>query len=46
MGSVLYEKEGPIGWVTLNRPEKRIALSMDLMGSLQNTLEHAYLILR
>lgn len=38
MESVLYEKDGPIGWVTLNRPESRNALSMDLMGFLQDTL--------
>jgi enoyl-CoA hydratase/carnithine racemase len=32
--AVLLEKEGPIGWLTLNRPEKRNALSLELMNAL------------
>ena len=31
MESVLFEKEMPIGWLTLNRPDKRNALSLELM---------------
>jgi len=31
MESVLLEKEMPIGWLTLNRPDKRNALSLELM---------------
>jgi enoyl-CoA hydratase/carnithine racemase len=31
MESVLLEKETPIGWLTLNRPDKRNALSLELM---------------
>jgi enoyl-CoA hydratase/carnithine racemase len=34
MESVLMEKDGPIGWLVLNRPEKRNALSLDLMNDL------------
>lgn len=36
---VLVEKDGPIGWVTLNRPEKRNALSLDLMEEMIGTLD-------
>lgn len=32
--SVLYEKDGPIGRITLNRPEKRNALDPDMLHSL------------
>jgi enoyl-CoA hydratase/carnithine racemase len=32
MESVLLEKEGPVGWLILNHPEKRNALSLDLMA--------------
>lgn len=31
MEGVLLEKDGPIGWLILNRPEKRNALSLELM---------------
>ena len=31
MESVLLEKEMPIGWLTLNRPDRRNALSLELM---------------
>jgi enoyl-CoA hydratase/carnithine racemase len=34
MESILMEKDGPIGWLVLNRPEKRNALSLDLMNDL------------
>ena len=39
MDSVLMEKDGPIGWLVLNRPEKRNALSLDLMNELLNQLD-------
>jgi enoyl-CoA hydratase/carnithine racemase len=39
MESVLLEKEGPIGWLVLNRPEKRNALSLDLMNELLMKLD-------
>jgi enoyl-CoA hydratase/carnithine racemase len=34
MESILLEKDGPIGWLVLNRPEKRNALSLDLMNDM------------
>ena len=39
MESVLFEKDGPIGWLTLNRPEKRNALSLDLMEDMLRKLD-------
>jgi enoyl-CoA hydratase/carnithine racemase len=36
---VLLEKEGPIGWLTLNRPEKRNALSLELMNDMLAKLD-------
>ena len=39
MEPVLLEKDGPIGWLTLNRPDKRNALSLELMGEMLNKLE-------
>lgn len=38
MEPVIYEKDGPLGWLTLNRPEKRNALSLELMADLQEKL--------
>lgn len=38
MKPVLFEKEGPIGWLTLNRPEKRNALSLELMNDMLEKL--------
>ncbi len=38
MEPVLLDRDGPIGWLTLNRPEKRNALSLELMGDMQNKL--------
>ncbi|MDY0038766.1 MAG: enoyl-CoA hydratase [Desulforhabdus sp.] len=39
MEAVLLEKEGPIGWLTLNRPEKRNALSLELMSTMLEKLD-------
>ena len=39
MESVLLEKDGPIGWLTLNRPDKRNALSLELMGDMLERLD-------
>jgi enoyl-CoA hydratase/carnithine racemase len=39
MEPVLLEKDGPIGWLTLNRPDKRNALSLELMGDMLKKLE-------
>lgn len=39
MEPVLFEKKGPIGWFTLNRPEHRNALSLELMDELQRQLD-------
>ncbi len=39
MEPVLLEKEGPISWLTLNRPDKRNALSLELMGDMLGKLE-------
>ncbi|HAA02548.1 MAG TPA: enoyl-CoA hydratase [Syntrophobacteraceae bacterium] len=41
MESVLLEKEGPIGWLVLNRPEKRNALSLDVMNEVLERLDQA-----
>ena len=38
MQPVLLEKDGPIGWLTLNRPEKRNALSLELMNDMLEKL--------
>jgi enoyl-CoA hydratase/carnithine racemase len=39
MESILMEKDGPIRWLTLNRPEKRNALSLELMDELTDKLD-------
>ncbi len=39
MESILLEKEGPLGWLVLNRPDKRNALSLDLMNELLMKLD-------
>ena len=39
--TILYEKRGPIAYVTLNRPEKLNALSPDLQHEVREALEHA-----
>lgn len=39
MEPVLLEKEGPIGWLTLNRPDRRNALSLELMENMVEKLE-------
>ena len=38
MQPVLFEKDGPVGWLTLNRPEKRNALSLNLMEDMLDKL--------
>lgn len=38
MESVLLEKNGPLAWLTLNRPEKRNALSVELMTAMLEKL--------
>ncbi len=40
MEPVLLEKDGPIAWITLNHPEKRNALSLELMYYMQKQLNH------
>ncbi len=32
MDAVLLERDGPLGWLILNRPEKRNALSLEMMS--------------
>jgi len=39
MESVLLEKNGPLAWLTLNRPEKRNALSVELMTAMLEKLD-------
>ena len=39
MEPVLLEKEAPIGLLTLNRPEKRNALSLELMEHMLDKLD-------
>jgi len=38
MESILFEKKGPVGWLTLNHPEQRNALSLELMDEMQKQL--------
>jgi enoyl-CoA hydratase/carnithine racemase len=38
MEPVLLDKDGPVAWLTLNRPEKRNALSLELMTNDKNSL--------
>ncbi|MBW2603007.1 MAG: enoyl-CoA hydratase [Deltaproteobacteria bacterium] len=39
MEPVLLEKDGPIGWLTLNRPDKRNALSLNVMNDMLGKLK-------
>ncbi len=39
MEPVLLEKDGPIGWLVLNRPDKRNALSVEVMRRVMNRLD-------
>src|SRR5208283_574944 len=39
MNSVLLEKDPPIGWLTLNRPEIRNALSLEMINSVRDALD-------
>jgi enoyl-CoA hydratase/carnithine racemase len=43
MPTILFEREGPIGWLTLNNPEKRNALSLELMSGIQRHLDEVAL---
>ena len=38
MEPVLLEKDGPVGWLTLNRPDQRNALSLDVMTDMLDKL--------
>lgn len=38
MASVLFDKENGIGWLTMNSPDTRNALSMNMMSSMQEKL--------
>jgi enoyl-CoA hydratase/carnithine racemase len=40
MEPVLLEKDGPVGWMTLNRPESRNALSLGVMNDMLDKLSH------
>ncbi|MHC1741439.1 MAG: enoyl-CoA hydratase [Syntrophobacteraceae bacterium] len=39
MEAVMIEKDGPVGWLVLNRPEKRNALSLDVMREVIDKLD-------
>jgi enoyl-CoA hydratase/carnithine racemase len=39
MDTVLLEKEGPLGWLILNRPDKRNALSLEMMTEVLQKLD-------
>ncbi len=39
--NILYEKKAPIAYITLNRPEKINALSVDLQLEVRDALEDA-----
>lgn len=38
MKFINFEKKGPIGWIILNRPDQRNALSLELMNEMQKQL--------
>jgi enoyl-CoA hydratase/carnithine racemase len=40
MEPVLLDRDGPIGWLTLNRPDKRNVLSLDVMNDMLDKLKH------
>ena len=40
-GNIIYEKNPPVAYVTLNRPEKLNSLSMDLQLEVRDALEDA-----
>ncbi len=39
--TILYEKRGPGGWITLNRPEESNAVSLELLQELSAALDEA-----
>lgn len=39
--TLIYETEGPLAWITLNRPEKLNAISKDMVGELNLALDQA-----
>jgi len=39
MEQVLFEKEGPVGWLILNRPDRRNALSLEMMRKILEKLD-------
>ena len=39
MDPVLLEKDGPVGWLTLNRPDSRNALSLEVMNDILGKLK-------
>jgi len=39
MESIIFEKKDHVGWITLNRPDQRNALSLELMGQMQEQLD-------
>jgi len=38
MEPVLLDREGPVAWLTLNRPRRRNALSLEVMGAIEKKL--------
>ena len=41
MEHVLFNPEPPVGWITLNHPQKRNALSLDVIAALDHVLDQA-----
>lgn len=39
--TILYEKEGPLAWITLNRPDKLNAINRIMVGELNQALDEA-----
>lgn len=39
MKNILFEKKDEVGWITLNRPKQRNALSLELLNELQEKLD-------
>ena len=39
--TILYETEGPLAWITLNRPDKLNAISRAMLGEINQAMDRA-----